>query len=198
MGRYVVDIDKYATLARQTAAEGCVLVKNENQTLPLRKGDKVAVFGRMAFHYYKSGLGSGGLVNTKYVVGILDALRKENDISLDENLLQVYKNMDSDYASVKDRLQNDALIEKFLIKFLADESYANILKNLEAQNLEEAFRAAHTLKGVCQNLGLDRLYKSSYDVTEALRNGKNDVTSEMMEKLESDYDITVSSIRELQ
>lgn len=32
MGRYVVDIDKYATLARQTAAEGCVLVKNENQT----------------------------------------------------------------------------------------------------------------------------------------------------------------------
>ena len=111
---------------------------------------------------------------------------------------QVYKNMDSDYTSVKDRLQNDALIEKFLIKFLADESYANILKNLEAQNLEEALRAAHTLKGVCQNLGLDRLYKSSYDVTEALRNGKNDVTSEMMEKLESDYDITVSSIRELQ
>ena len=111
---------------------------------------------------------------------------------------QVYKNMDGDYASVKDRLQNDALIEKFLIKFLADESYANIIKNLEAQNLEEAFRAAHTLKGVCQNLGLDRLYKSSYDVTEVLRNGKNDVTPEMMEKLESDYDVTVSSIRELQ
>ena len=111
---------------------------------------------------------------------------------------QVYKTMDSDYASVKDRLQNDALIEKFLIKFLADESYANIIKNLEAQNLEEAFRAAHTLKGVCQNLGLDRLYKSSYDVTEVLRNGKNDVTPEMMEKLESDYDVTVSSIRELQ
>ena len=111
---------------------------------------------------------------------------------------QVYKNMDSDYASVKDRLQNDALIEKFLIKFLADESYANISKNLEAQNLEEAFRAAHTLKGVCQNLGLDRLYKSSYEVTEALRKGKNDVTPEMMEKLESDYDVTVASIRELQ
>ena len=97
MGRYVVDIDKYATLARQTAAEGCVLVKNENQTLPLRKGDKVAVFGRMAFHYYKSGLGSGGLVNTKYVVGILDALRKENDISLDENLLQVYEDWIKDH-----------------------------------------------------------------------------------------------------
>ena len=65
MGKYAVDSEKYAILARQAVAEGCVLVKNENQTLPLRRGDKVAVFGRMAFHYYKSGLGSGGLVNTR-------------------------------------------------------------------------------------------------------------------------------------
>ena len=91
MGKYAVDSERYAALARQAVAEGCVLVKNENQTLPLRKGDKVAVFGRMAFHYYKSGLGSGGLVNTRYVVGILDALKKESDISLDEKVLQVYE-----------------------------------------------------------------------------------------------------------
>ena len=91
MGKYAVDNEKYAALARRAVAEGCVLVKNENQTLPLRKGDKVAVFGRMAFHYYKSGLGSGGLVNTRYVVGILDALKKESDISLDEKVLQVYE-----------------------------------------------------------------------------------------------------------
>ena len=91
MGKYAVDSERYAALARQAVAEGCVLVKNENQTLPLRKRDKVAVFGRMAFHYYKSGLGSGGLVNTRYVVGILDALKKESDISLDEKVLQVYE-----------------------------------------------------------------------------------------------------------
>lgn len=52
----------------------------------------MAVFGRIAFHYYKSGLGSGGLVNTKYVVGILDALKEEKDITLDENLLGTYEN----------------------------------------------------------------------------------------------------------
>ena len=52
---------------------------------------------------------------------------------------QVYKNMDSDYASVKDRLQNDALIEKFLIKFLADESYANILKIWKHRILKKRF-----------------------------------------------------------
>ena len=92
MGKFTpLDFNKYAALARQAAAEGCVLLKNENEALPLRKGDKVAVFGRIAFHYYKSGLGSGGLVNTKYVVGILDALKEEKDITLDENLLGTYE-----------------------------------------------------------------------------------------------------------
>ena len=87
MGRYALDMEKYADLARTASAEGCVLLKNDNSTLPLKKGDKVAVFGRMAFHYYKSGLGSGGLVNTRYVVGILDALRACKDIALDEELI---------------------------------------------------------------------------------------------------------------
>lgn len=91
MGKYKLDLEKYAILARQVSAESCVLLKNDNNTLPLRKNDKVAVFGRSAFNYYKSGLGSGGLVNTRYVVSILDALRENKDIILDEDLLKVYE-----------------------------------------------------------------------------------------------------------
>lgn len=91
MGKYSLDLEKYAKLAREAAAEGCVLLKNDNQTLPLRKGDKVAVFGRIAFSYYKSGLGSGGLVNTRYVVGILDALKERKEITLDGNLIKTYE-----------------------------------------------------------------------------------------------------------
>ncbi|MCI5649707.1 MAG: glycoside hydrolase family 3 C-terminal domain-containing protein [Fusicatenibacter sp.] len=91
MGKYTLDQQRYAALARQAAAEGCVLLKNENETLPLRANDKVAVFGRIAFHYYKSGLGSGGLVNTPYVVSILDALKNESGISLEEQLLETYE-----------------------------------------------------------------------------------------------------------
>ena len=90
MGKYSLDLKEYARLAREVAAESCVLLKNDNNTLPLKKGDKVAVFGRSAFNYYKSGLGSGGLVNTKYVVSILDSLRNEKDIVLDEDLLEIY------------------------------------------------------------------------------------------------------------
>lgn len=91
MGKYTFDVERYKSLARQAVAEGCVLLKNENHTLPLKKGDKVAVFGRMAHEYYKSGLGSGGLVNTKYVTGILDALKQEKDIILNESILEIYE-----------------------------------------------------------------------------------------------------------
>ena len=91
MKNYKLDLERYAVLARQATAEGCVLLENEGQALPLREGERVAVFGRMAFHYYKSGLGSGGLVNTRYVVGILDALKDCKEIRLDEKLMGIYK-----------------------------------------------------------------------------------------------------------
>ena len=91
MKNYKLDFERYAVLARQATAEGCVLLENEGQALPLREGERVAVFGRMAFHYYKSGLGSGGLVNTRYVVGILDALKDCKEIRLDEKLMGIYE-----------------------------------------------------------------------------------------------------------
>ena len=90
MSVYKLEMDQYAALARKTAAEGCVLLKNENSALPLRNGDKVAVYGRIASTYYKSGLGSGGMVNTKYVVGILDALENEKDITLVKKVRELY------------------------------------------------------------------------------------------------------------
>ena len=91
MNSYKLDLEKYAALARQAVAEGCVLLENEGQALPLRDGERVAVFGRMAFHYYKSGLGSGGLVNTRYVMGILDALKECEGVYLDEKLMGIYE-----------------------------------------------------------------------------------------------------------
>lgn len=92
MAKYTIDMEKYKSLAREVVAEGCVLVKNDKRALPIRNGDRVAVFGRAVFHYYKSGLGSGGLVNTRYTVGILDALKVQSNISLNQELLEIYRN----------------------------------------------------------------------------------------------------------
>ena len=80
----------FADIARQAAAEGCVLLKNDKDTLPLVQNERISVFGRIQFDYYKSGTGSGGLVNTKYVVGILDALQEEK-LLLNQNLMNTYR-----------------------------------------------------------------------------------------------------------
>lgn len=88
--RYEIDWDAYARTARKAAAEGAVLLRNEKNALPLKEGGKLAVFGRIQFDYYKSGTGSGGLINTKYVIGILDAL-KEEKLELNQELEQTYR-----------------------------------------------------------------------------------------------------------
>ena len=101
MNPYKIDWEKYAAIARQTVAEGCVLLKNENKTLPLQKGTRVSVFGRIQFDYYKSGTGSGGAVNTRYVTGILDALKDSPDVEVNEELEKVYREWLKDHPFEK-------------------------------------------------------------------------------------------------
>lgn len=60
--KYTLDYQKYANLARRVAAEGSVLLRNEDAALPLQKGQRVSIFGRTQFKHYKSGTGSGGMV----------------------------------------------------------------------------------------------------------------------------------------
>ncbi|MBR1567318.1 MAG: hypothetical protein IJ648_00005, partial [Lachnospiraceae bacterium] len=62
-----LDWNAYVDAARRANAEGCVLLENRDQTLPLAKGTKVSIFGRIQDHYYKSGTGSGGMVNVAKV-----------------------------------------------------------------------------------------------------------------------------------
>ena len=72
----ILDWKEYSRAARNAAAEGCVLLRNEKQALPIRSGETVSVFGRIQLDYYKSGTGSGGMVNVPYVHSILDGLRE--------------------------------------------------------------------------------------------------------------------------
>lgn len=91
MANMVLDLEKYAQCARKTAAEGQVLLRNEKEVLPIPAGGKVAVFGRIQSHYYKSGTGSGGMVNVDKVVGILDALLEDESVEVNQKLLGVYR-----------------------------------------------------------------------------------------------------------
>lgn len=89
-------------------------------------------------------------------------------------LKEVYQKVGGDYNAVMDRLLTEDRIKKYLLKFRDSASMDLITKPLEQEDYETAFREAHNLKGMCLNLGLDRLAKSSSDLTELLRGGKPD------------------------
>lgn len=90
MSETIFDLQAYAKKAREAAAEGIVLLRNEGKVLPLARGERIALFGRSQFHYYKSGTGSGGLVNTSYVTGIREAFQN-SDFVLNEELEAAYE-----------------------------------------------------------------------------------------------------------
>lgn len=91
----ILDWEKYLQLASETVAEGIVMLKNDNFALPLKKDEIISVFGRIQLHYYKSGTGSGGMVNVSKVTGIVDGLL-ESGVKLNEELLDVYRKWDSE------------------------------------------------------------------------------------------------------
>lgn len=91
----ILDWNKYLDTAAKMVSEGIVMLKNENNALPLDTDKEVAVFGRIQFHYYKSGTGSGGMVNVTKVVNILDGLI-DNGIKVNEKLLDTYRKWDKE------------------------------------------------------------------------------------------------------
>lgn len=97
METMTLDFDKYLETARSAVAEGQVLLRNENKALPLAEGSRVSVFGRIQLSYYKSGTGSGGMVNVDKVTGILEALQESSKVSVNETLLQVYKEWEKEH-----------------------------------------------------------------------------------------------------
>lgn len=91
----ILDWNKYLDTAAKMVSEGIVMLKNDNNALPLDTDKEVAVFGRIQFHYYKSGTGSGGMVNVTKVVNILDGLI-DNGVKVNEKLLGIYRKWDKE------------------------------------------------------------------------------------------------------
>ena len=83
-----------ADVSREAAAEGIVMLKNENNVLPLGGGtsvEKVSVFGRVQIDYFPCGYGSGGDVKVPYTVNLLEGLRDNPAIQVNEDLAAEYE-----------------------------------------------------------------------------------------------------------
>ncbi|MDO3411522.1 glycoside hydrolase family 3 C-terminal domain-containing protein [Saccharibacillus sp. CPCC 101409] len=80
----------FAEFSRTVAAQGAVLLQNEGRALPVQADENVAVFGRVQLNYYRSGTGSGGSVHVSHTSNLLDGLRSQSSIEVNEELASVY------------------------------------------------------------------------------------------------------------
>ncbi len=89
-----IDATKSEAVCERIEAEGIVLLKNDNNLLPLTNTEKVNVFGWSAIDPAYSGGGSGSSNSLKRAVSFLDGL-KNNGIAYNESIINFYK----DYKS---------------------------------------------------------------------------------------------------
>lgn len=94
-------VPEIAAQARAMAADGIVLLKNEDKTLPITGQTRVAVFGRSAVNYFTVGYGSGGDVVSPYRRNLMEGLL-EHGVKVDGILASQYETWCSRPRNVPD------------------------------------------------------------------------------------------------
>lgn len=102
------------------------------------------------------------------------------------------------YADAIGRLGSDRLIEKYLNKFLKDESFSSFYDALERKDYTQAFIHIHNLKGLCLNLSITQAGQSASALCEALRQGPptEDITP-LVSQAKEDYEKVVTTVTQL-
>ena len=121
-----------------------------------------------------------------------------------EDLKKCYEAMGGDYDGTLARFaNNEALMKKFSLRFLEDQSYQELCRAMAASDRDTAFRDSHTLKGLCLNLGFTPLAKVSSELCEALRPGtfsEDDLAEvqRLFALIHPEYDRTASALQAAQ
>ncbi len=113
-------------------------------------------------------------------------------------LQEFYQKLGGDYEEVLQRLTKEERIERFVLRFLTDDSYELLCDAMAVENYEEVFRAVHTLKGVCLNLGFSKLLVASAAMTEAVRGGKPLEDKSLFDAVKAEYERTIEVISAFQ
>ena len=116
------------------------------------------------------------------------------------DLKTCYDALGGSYQDVTDRLPSERLVRRLLLKFPEDPSFRDLGDALSSGDRETAFRSAHTLKGVCLNLGFTALLASASAMTEALRPGRDTDSARLLslwEDVRRDHTRAVTAIGQL-
>lgn len=84
-------------------------------------------------------------------------------------------------------MNNETLLEKFMRKFKADPNYQELLDAVEKKDIQRAFTASHTLKGVSGNLSLKMLQDQVSEQCECFRAGDFEAGAALMGKVMEEY-----------
>ena len=87
------------------------------------------------------------------------------------------------YETMLKRVPSPDKVIRFVNMYLADKNFEALTVAMEEDNKENAFAAAHNLKGIASNLAFERLAGESSEITEALRSGNMEKAREYRERL---------------
>lgn len=104
-----------------------------------------------------------------------------------EMIETLYQIAGGDYAGVIGRLRTNDRVAKFVTMFADDASYGNLVNNMADGNWDEAFRAAHTLKGVSRDMGFIDLSDYASEITEALRAHDQERAKMLLPTVQEEY-----------
>ncbi len=91
---------------------------------------------------------------------------------------ELYERIDGSLQSALRILQMDMMVARFIVRYLDETSCEKLLAAYENGNDKGVFEAAHAMKGVCANLGLDKLSAAASEVCEQFRPGAARTLSE--------------------
>jgi beta-glucosidase len=124
------DLESHARIAREAAAEGMVLLKNDKNTLPFNGVKTVAVFGKISYYLIEAGTGSGGVRSNKYAVSVNEGLKASG--------FQVLKELEDSYMAF-----NADIVEKNLVP-----DYFNTPKMLADNGITDGKAPGHFKKRI--------------------------------------------------
>ena len=104
---------------------------------------------------------------------------------------ECYSQMGGDYNNVLSRFYDEAMIKRLLGRFIDDTSFRALEQAMAEGDVQSAFNAAHTLRGVCQSLSFTQLCGTLNPITEALRGGLS--ARELVEQVLSEFQLDVLS-----
>lgn len=112
-------------------------------------------------------------------------------------LREFYERTGGNYEDTLRRLPAESMVKRFLLKYPDDSSFDELIKAVSTKNWELGFRAAHTLKGVAQNLGMDSIFEPASVLCEQMRGNKPMTDFELLETLKMAQENVLSAIKEL-